>query len=343
MSMKGNLSGERVEAGSADIPEGGQAPVRITKQRALHVNLRDNDGNAVSVGGGGTQYEEGALDFPVTGTVMLFRDNNGSGGLEIPSTAAPLPVDIGDLASQEGDAAGKFLPIGGINNSSGPATVGIARLGPTNADGEAADATNRSLITKGRLYVWNGTTWDRMPGDAANGADVDVTRMPGLAGDVAHDGSDSGNPVKIGAKAETALSGITLVADGDRTNLYSDADGVLYVKPLCGYGDIKQNGGQTLTGTTSTAVTNLGATASSYNYVTEISIWNYSAVDTYIKLQDGNGGTQFWVFPAPALGGCCQTFNVPLKQPSSNTALYMAEGGAANGIIVSIKGFQSKV
>lgn len=48
MSMKGNLSGERVEAGSADIPEGGQAPVRITKQRALHVNLRDNDGNAVS-------------------------------------------------------------------------------------------------------------------------------------------------------------------------------------------------------------------------------------------------------------------------------------------------------
>jgi hypothetical protein len=169
-------------------------------------------------------------------------------------------------------------------------------------------------------------------------------RVVGMSvGNAAHDAADAGNPVKIGAKAETALAGITLVADGDRTNLYADADGVQYIKPLCGFGEILQNGGQTVTTTASTAVTNLGATASSYNYVTEVSIWNYSTVDTYIKLQDGNAGTQFWVFPAPALGGCCQTFNVPLKQPTSNTALYMAEGATASGIIVSIKGFQSKL
>lgn len=162
-------------------------------------------------------------------------------------------------------------------------------------------------------------------------------------GGIAHDTADAGNPVKIGAKAETSLAGITLVADADRTNLHADADGVLISKPLCPFGDIKQNGGQTLTGTTSTAVTNLGAVASTYNYITAISIWNYSSVDTYIKLQDGSGGTQFWVFPAPALGGCVISLNVPIKQPTANTALYMAEGAAANGIIISIQGFQSKL
>src|SRR4051812_21647406 len=34
---------------------------------------------------------------------------------------------------------------------------------------------------------------------------------------VAHDGVDAGNPAKIGAKATTSLSGLTLVASADRT------------------------------------------------------------------------------------------------------------------------------
>ena len=64
------------------------------------------------------------------------------------------------------------------------------------------------------------------------GADNDVTLTSGtvttLTGSgVAHDAADSGNPHKIGAKAESALSGLTLVADGDRTDLYAGLDGVL--------------------------------------------------------------------------------------------------------------------
>src|SRR4051794_33527512 len=51
------------------------------------------------------------------------------------------------------------------------------------------------------------------------------------AGDVAHDGVDSGNPVKVGAKATASLSGLTLVAAGDRTNLFAGVDGVQIVRP----------------------------------------------------------------------------------------------------------------
>lgn len=46
-------------------------------------------------------------------------------------------------------------------------------------------------------------------------------RLPTVdAGDVAHDAADSGNPVKVGAKAASALP--TAVADADRANLLAD-------------------------------------------------------------------------------------------------------------------------
>ena len=48
-----------------------------------------------------------------------------------------------------------------------------------------------------------------------------------VAGDVAHDAADSGNPVKIGGKAATSAP--TAVSAGDRVNAYFDANGRLVV------------------------------------------------------------------------------------------------------------------
>lgn len=48
------------------------------------------------------------------------------------------------------------------------------------------------------------------------------------AGDVAHDGADSGNPVKLGAKAIAHGTNPTAVAADDRTNLYANRAGVLF-------------------------------------------------------------------------------------------------------------------
>jgi hypothetical protein len=108
--------------------------------------------------------------------------------------------------------------------------------------------------------------------------------------------------------------------------------------PLSG---VINNGGQTLVNTTSTALTNFSAVASTKNFLTQITVWNYSAVDTYIKFQDGSGGTQFWIAPAPALSGSIQTLSPPVKQPTANTATYIAEGATANGILIAVNGFQS--
>lgn len=65
------------------------------------------------------------------------------------------------------------------------------------------------------VHVYNGATWDRLRGDVTNGLYV--------AGGVAHDGIDSGNPLKIGGKATTGNT--TPVADADRVNAWFDEFG----------------------------------------------------------------------------------------------------------------------
>lgn len=43
--------------------------------------------------------------------------------------------------------------------------------------GDAESASTASLVTSGRMKLFNGTTWDRVRGDITNGIDVDVTRV----------------------------------------------------------------------------------------------------------------------------------------------------------------------
>jgi hypothetical protein len=71
-------------------------------------------------------------------------------------------------------------------------------------------------------------TLPAIPAGTNNIGDVDVLTLPGVGGDVAHDGADSGNPVKIGAKA-IAYAAQTPVAAGDRSDLFCDRHGSLFV------------------------------------------------------------------------------------------------------------------
>jgi len=79
-----------------------------------------------------------------------------------------------------------------------------------------------------------------IPGDAANGLDVDVTRVQGTVaagGDVAHDAADSGNPVKLGLKAIAHKTSPTAVAADDRTTWYGNRHGVPFI--IGGHPNIK--------------------------------------------------------------------------------------------------------
>lgn len=163
-----------------------------------------------------------------------------------------------------------------------------------------------------------------------------------VAGDVAHDGVDSGNPAKMGAKAETSLAVITLVADGDRTNLYADADGALYSKPFS-EGDVISERIADTTGT-STAFTNFGATASTRNCVHAVSVFNASATDGFLDFRDGAAGAVLYTVPLPKGGGAILPLgNMPYFRTTANTALAYDVSAALTTVYISVTGKKSKL
>jgi len=117
-------------------------------------------------------------------------------------TTATVNVDSADVgAAAEGSALG----------------YGVLMQGD-----DGTDRTNVSVDTDGHMQV-----------DVLSTASHAVTNAGTFAvqaasgGDVAHDAADSGNPVKLGAKAISAAP--TAVAANDRTDLYADLYGQLRV------------------------------------------------------------------------------------------------------------------
>jgi len=171
-----------------------------------------------------------------------------------------------------------------------------------------------------------------------------VTTVSTLTGGgIAHDSADSGNPIKVGFKAETSPKGITLVADGDRSDAYCDADGILLVKIGTANGDLISER-VTDTGGTSTAFSNFSAVASTRNYVTAITVMRSDAGTTpaSVDLRDGTAGGVLWTMPLPPNGGSTIACSVPLFKTTANTALAYDVSAALTTVTISVSGFQSK-
>lgn len=161
------------------------------------------------------------------------------------------------------------------------------------------------------------------------------------AGDVAHDGVDSGNPVKVGAKA-TNVEPTAVSASGDRANLISDLVGKLIVLPYANPENFVS--GAITTAMTSTTTTSLIAApaAGLRNYITQITVSNsHATVGTDIIIQDGSGGTTLYTIPAAAVyGGAVLTFPTPLRQPTTATAIFCANVTTGASTKVSASGYK---
>lgn len=210
-------------------------------------------------------------------------------------------------------------------------TIGAALPAGTNGIGKL---TSNSGVTIGAVELAAAQTLATV---------TTVTTVSTVTGGgVAHDGGDSGNPIKIGAKAETSPKGITAVADADRTDLYADADGMLMVKLNTSGADHVSERVSNTDGN-STAFSNFSAVASTYNYVTAISLWNSSATAGYVDFRDGTAGSVLWTMPIPAGGGSVLSCDSTLFKTSANTALAFDVSGALSTVYISVSGFQSKV
>lgn len=165
-----------------------------------------------------------------------------------------------------------------------------------------------------------------------------------VEGHLAHDAAVTGNPVRIGARARSSLSGYTTVTTNDLTEVHADIDGVLLARqiPLGNHLTTRVNP----TTAAAAGFTQLGATTLARNYVTSISVYNNGATAVFVNFLNGTTAANvFYTVGAGIKVHQFVAFNPPLRQASTNTALgykvNAAIGGA--GVIISVTGFQSKV
>lgn len=124
--------------------------------------------------------------------------------------------------------------------------------------------------------------------------DVDVTSLTG--GTIAHDAVDSGNPLKVGARARTELA--AAVSQDDRSDLMADKYGRLLTAPT----PLGQRVSATLARTTNESGQLLAALAEGAYVITAISVTNaHATVATKVEILDNE--TVKWKGYAGAVGG----------------------------------------
>lgn len=159
-------------------------------------------------------------------------------------------------------------------------------------------------------------------------------------GTVAHDSADSGAPIKVGGRASSAE--ITAVTTGDRTDFITDLVGKQVVLPYANNENFVSGAITTaMTATTSTSLVAAPA-AGLRNYITTIIVSNsHATVGTDVIIQDGSGGTTLMTIPAAALyGGAVINLPVPLRQPTTATAIYCANVTTGASTKVSAVGYK---
>jgi len=160
-------------------------------------------------------------------------------------------------------------------------------------------------------------------------------------GEVAHDAADSGNPVKVGAKAIASVETVTQVAAADRTDLHADLNGVLITRPYTTQEEILSERISNTDGAATAFTTFDAGGAGIHNYVTTIIVHNSSATDGYIDIRDGVAGAVLMTIPLPTLGGAVINLPVPLKG-AANTALAYDVSGALSTVYISLVGYQGQ-
>jgi hypothetical protein len=281
------------------------------------------DGVAITAGSGTTICTD---DTGATGHAQVMK-------LAISTDASPtlIPADAGN----------------GLD-------VDVTRV-PTDPFGANADAASASgsISAKLRQIATNGVPVTSLPAlvagtayagkvrltDGTNDTSVSTSGALYVGGSVAHDAGDSGNPLKVGARAIAGISTISAaVSATDRTDLLAGTDGVLIVRPHCGLEDIV-TGRATDTGGSSFAVISAGG-AGVKRYLTQVSLVNTSTTAIYVDILDGASIKAS--IPVPAQGGAVVNFPVPIPG-TANTAWNCDGSSAVTTLICSMVAFSSKV
>lgn len=280
----------------------------------------DTDGDYAALGldSSGRLHVNVGNTVTVTGTVTAAQATAGNLNMTEASAAAiKTAVEIMD-DWDESDRA-KVNPI-------------VGQAGVAAGAGSVSATVQRVTLASDDPVTTAIQIMDDWDNGASDGASV--------SGDVAHDSADAGEPVKQGFKATTALSGLTLVANNDRTDGFAGVDGVQIVRTTTGLEDIVRGNASNTDGA-STQVIAASGSASIKTYLTDVTLTNTSSSMIYVELKSGT--TVMYTCPVPATGGFTKTFNPPLPPNAANEAWNFDASSATTTLYCSAIGFKSKV
>lgn len=206
----------------------------------------------------------------------------------------------------------------------------------------AADLVGGVLYQRVKVAIGaDGTAADWPVGSGDQSAVPRVTLAtdsPGIISTVAHDAADSGDPLKIGARAAAGLTSLTLVSAADRTDLIAGLDGALHVRNVS-LTDIVTGNASNTDGATTSCLAASGDAAIK-TYLQSIILTNMSATAIYVEIKDDT--TVKLTIPLPAGSGCVVNLPVPIPG-TANKAWFFDPSAAATTVYCSMVGFKSKV
>jgi hypothetical protein len=204
---------------------------------------------------------------------------DASNGLDVDVTRLPA------LAAGSAEIGGvNVMKLAGtaVDTNSGSKSAGTQRV---------VLATDQPALTAALRVDGSGVTQPVSDGGGSLTVDGTVVLGAGSAaigmvdprGNVAHDGADAGNPIKVGGRARTALP--AAVTQDDRADMVTDKFGrtVMVAVPL----DALRSGTQNFTGTSAADVI-AAPGASLAIVVTEVLVINaHATVGTKVTIRDG--------------------------------------------------------
>jgi len=312
-------------------------PVTLTPSGTQDVNLTQTAGVAVAKGHG-TAAAALRVELPTDGTGVV--------GLAAGSAViGHVVTDTGSTTAVTGNVTVVQSTASSLNATvTGTGAAGTAATGVVTVQGIAS--MTKLLVTPDSVALPANQSVNLAQVAGTNTVNGGVAGSQSVGGTVATNVAITANPLNLGAQAVSSEN--AAVTTARQVQLVADLVGKLIVLPYANPENfVSGTITSAMTGTTTTSL--LAAPASGLrNYITQITVSNGSTtVPTDILIQDGSGGTTLYVIPAPTgtgtgtgAAGASITFPTPLRQPTTATAIFVANVTTGSSTKVSASGYK---
>lgn len=333
----------------------------VTPTNPLPVSATVSAETATTSTAAAPTYVEGATDSPLStdlaGSLRVLCTSGCSGGTQYAEDAAHASGNTGTLAlGVRKDTASSLAGTDGDNTSFIFDSTGrlwthdpVLEALLTTIDASLNDIETASEDTTTYVPVNVGLGGAALAANngTASATTLRVTVASDSTGALVSKGGEAvdaalaTNPVVAGCRASSAAP-TAVSADNDVQAIRCDLNGNLIARQAPLENSVSGVITSAMTATTSTSLV-AAPGASLRNYITEISCVNaHATVDTLVNIQDGSGGTVIAQITAPAdFGGHQKVFPHPLRQPTANTALFVANVTTGASVTCSASGFKA--